>query len=214
MADGVAALAQHHRAARGGPVAGFALELFVGPADALRKRRHTDRDHDLGLLEQRHVGAEEKAVGRHGAAAVRAFEHEFGVADQRERRVVIARVAVGNVTADGAAVAHLRVGDQLGGFCQQRHLGLQDGGIDQVVFHRHRSDDHGVAFFADATQLGNAVDVDQVLGLGKAQLHHRQQAVAAGQQLGVRPVLAQQGHGLTHALGGVVLETRWDHGVS
>ena len=214
MGDGVAALAHDDRATGRGPVACLALELFVGPAGALCKSRHADGDHDFGFFEQGHVGTQEEAVGSHGAAAVRAFKHELGVAHQRQGRVVIARVAVGDVPADGAAVAHLGVGDQLGGFGQQGHLGLQDGRMDQVVFHRHRTNDHGLPFFADAAQLGNAVDVDQVLGLGKAQLHHRQQAVATGQQLGIRPVLAQQGHGLTHAFGGVVLETRWDHGVS
>ena len=45
---------------------------------------------------------------------------------------------------------------------------------------RHRADlDHPLVL-ADVGEVGEVVDVDQVRGLGEPQLHHRQQAVAAG----------------------------------
>jgi hypothetical protein len=125
--------------------------------------------------------------------------------------VVVGRVAVGDVAADGAAVAHLRVGDQPGRLAQQRHPPLQDRRRDEVVLHRHRPDADGVAVLADATQFVDAVEVDQVRRLGEAQLHHRQQAVAAGQQLGITAERAQQVQRLAHGAWCVVLEGGWDH---
>ena len=99
--------------------------------------------------------------------------------------MVVAGVAVGDVATNGAAVAHLRVGNQQRRFDQQGQVFLQQGGGDQLVFGGHRADADNPAAFADTAQLGNAVDVNQHAGLGKAQLHHGQQAVATGEQLGV-----------------------------
>ena len=67
---------------------------------------------------------------------------------------------------------------------------------------------------ADAGQLVQPADVDQQLGLGQPQLHHRQQRVAAGQQLGVVAVLGQQRQRVLGRLGGDVLERRGDHAVT
>ena len=43
-----------------------------------------------------------------------------------------------------------------------------------------------VAVELDEGQLGQAVDVDQQLGLGQPQLHHRDQAVPARHDAGLR----------------------------
>jgi hypothetical protein len=45
---------------------------------------------------------------------------------------------------------------------------------------RQRSDANLAALFTDEGELGQIVDVDQMLGIREAQLHHRKQAVAAG----------------------------------
>jgi hypothetical protein len=104
----------------------------------------------------------------------------------------------------GSAISWAGVG-------QQRQPGLQHRAGDEVVLDRHRADAHGRAAVLDAPQLVDAVQVDQVLGLREAQLHHRQQAVAAGQQLGFAAQAAQQADSLGHRARCVVIEGGWDH---
>ena len=59
----------------------------------------------------------------------------------------------------------------------------------------------------DVTQLRRqVVDVDQVLGVGDAQLHHRQQTVAAGDEHRLVPQLIQQTDRVVDAGGALVLE--------
>ena len=47
-----------------------------------------------------------------------------------------------------------------------------------------RADVQLAVLFADVVQLFEAAEVDQMLRRGQAQLHHRDQAHAAGQRLG------------------------------
>ena len=46
--------------------------------------------------------------------------------------------------------------------------------------------------FADVIQIGDAMDVDQILRPGDAELHHRHQTLAAGQELRIIAVLPQK----------------------
>ena len=55
-----------------------------------------------------------------------------------------------------------------------------------------RADDEVVAVDADVGELGEVVDVDQRVGSGQPQLHHRQQAVPAGDDPGLGAELLQQ----------------------
>ena len=73
------------------------------------------------------------------------------------------------------------------GKCSREQLGLQ-----QVDVAGQRADPDLAALLADVGELGEVVDVDQVLGAGEPQLHHRQQAVAAGDdpRLGAEPLRA------------------------
>jgi hypothetical protein len=45
----------------------------------------------------------------------------------------------------------------------------------------HGADDKGVAVLADAGKIGHAGEVDQLLGVGQAQLHGSQQGLPASQ---------------------------------
>ena len=69
-----------------------------------------------------------------------------------------------------------------------------------------RADAHARARPLDAGELLDAADVDQVGRLRQAQLHHRQQAVAAGEQLGVL-LRAEQVERLRDARGAVIVES-------
>ncbi len=60
------------------------------------------------------------------------------------------------------------------GFAQDRQLRGQQVGADQIVLRRHRADDDVVAVAADAFELGDAGEIDQVGRRGETQLHHRE----------------------------------------
>ena len=78
-------------------------------------------------------------------------------------------------------IAHLRVGDLQRGLAQQRDLLAEQVGADQLVLRRHRADDDVVAFLADPLEVGDAAEVDEIGGAREPQLHHRDEAVAAGE---------------------------------
>jgi hypothetical protein len=71
---------------------------------------------------------------------------------------------------------------------------------------------HGqrVAGLGDVVQR-QATDVDDVSGRGQPELHDGDQALPAGQHLGVVPVLGQELERLLQRLGPVVLEPRRQH---
>ena len=185
MADDAARHAQDHGRAGSSPVAGFPLELLVGVAGAGSEGRDQDGGEDFVFSQRGHVGAVEKVYRLDLARALGALQLKGGIQGHGNCGVVVARVAMGDVAANGAAVANLRVSDQQRRFDQQGQVFLQQGGGNQLVLRGHRANADDAAAFADAAQFGNAVDINQHAGLGKAQLHHGQQAVAASEQLGV-----------------------------
>ncbi len=94
-------------------------------------------------------------------------------------REVLGRVGLAQGAADGAAVAHQRVGDDGLGVGDDGEVLAQERRGEQVPVAGQGADVDGVALAADVAELAQVVDVDQVLGRGQAQLHHRQQAVTA-----------------------------------
>ena len=105
------------------------------------------------------------------------------------------RVGVCQVAADGAAIADGRVADAAGGFGQQpvgaRHIRVGgDGGVGG-----QGAEGDGVVADADAPQRINGADVNQHFRARQPETHQRDEAVAAGQQFGVR-VIGQQLYGL------------------
>ena len=103
---------------------------------------------------------------------------------------------MGDRAADRAAVTDLRIADMAGGMGQQRRVLVQQiGGLDVAVA-GEGADRDVVAAVTDVRQVGDAADVDQHRRLGQAQLHQRQQAVAAGEELGLVTVLTDEAHRL------------------
>ncbi len=107
-----------------------------------------------------------------------------------DRREVLGRVGLAQRAADRAAVAHDRVGDHVLGVAEEREVLGEQLGLEQVDVAGQRADPDLAALLADVGELGQVVDVDQVLGVGQPQLHHRQQAVAAcdDARLGAEPL--------------------------
>lgn len=89
-------------------------------------------------------------------------------------------------------MAHLWIADVAGGVRQQRHVFLQDrAGLDIHVA-CEGADRDVVAGVADVVEVAGAADVDQHAGRCEAQLHQWQQAVPAGEELGLVAVLADE----------------------
>ena len=93
-----------------------------------------------------------------------------------------------------ADVAHLRIGDLQRGLAQQRYLGGEKLGGDQLVLGHHGADDDVVAVGPDAFEVGDAGEIDEMRRRGEAQLHHRDQAVPAGEGASVVAPLGEQTH--------------------
>ena len=72
-----------------------------------------------------------------------------------------------------------------------------------------RPDPQHVPVDRDVRQVGELVDVDEQLRRREPQLHHRDEAVAPGDQARLRPVPHEQPDGVLDARGAEVLERRW-----
>jgi hypothetical protein len=88
-----------------------------------------------------------------------------------------------------------------------------DVGREQRRVPGERADPQDVRLLGDVPQLGDVVDVDQPLGPGEPQLHHRQQAVPAGDDAGLGTVAFEQFEHVGDAGGADVVErSRYLHG--
>ena len=120
--------------------------------------------------------------------------------------MIVARVAVGEVAAHRGHVAHDGVGDDLRGVAQDGKLRPHDLGCLERGFARAPADLQHAALFLDVLQPGDAADVHQVLGSSEPQLEQRQQALAAGENLGAVSQAREQGDGFRHRGGRMVVE--------
>ena len=111
------------------------------------------------------------------------------IQDRRAHRgQVLGRVGLAERAADRPAVAHHRVGDHALGVGEDRVR--EQRRLEQVPVTGHRADPQLCAVEGDVAQLvRERIDVDQVLRLSEPQLHHRQQAVPAREQPGLRSEL-------------------------
>jgi hypothetical protein len=101
--------------------------------------------------------------------------------------VVVARVAVRDVAAQRAAVAHLRVRDGPRASTSSGHLSCtsfdQMSSFSVVIAPMRSTPPSSRMPFSSPMRA----EVDQVVRRGEAHLHHRQQAVPAGQHLASSP---------------------------
>ena len=206
---------QRHPAAHGcdtddGPVVGPASELLIAPGFAWTPADPDGCEH-LVRLHRRLEVPHEEVVRRHDPVPGRPGQLHRA-AERGQRQGQVGRwVGVREGAADRAAVADLRVSDLGRRPGQQRRLGADQLGAGHVVVPGGGPDHQVVTVDGDASQLVQRADVDQHRGNGEPQLHHRQQRVAAGQQLGLVAVLSQQFQRVPGRLGPSVVKRRRDH---
>ena len=114
--------------------------------------------------------------------------------------------------AHGAAMTDRQVADQATGLGDDRQLPPDRAGPLERVLSRQRADGQARVHRPDVRQLGDAVHVDQDLGLGEPEVQERHQALSPGQDLRTIPMLGEQGHGFVGGAGRLVLEGRRFHG--
>ena len=188
------------------PVLGPAGELLVAPAVPVHGRQ-VHRGQDLVRPDGRGEEVLEQVGGRDAALAARALDRDLAVHREGEGGEVGCRVPVSHRAADGAAVADLLVGDQRRGVRHDAHL----FGVLEHRVRRQRADPPAAVVAVEAAQLADAADVDQQRRRREAQLHQREQRVAARKQLRVLAALAERRDGLVDAAHSLVVELGRDH---
>ena len=165
-----------------------------------------DGGQDLALLPR---GEERRLVilpGRHGACAVRTRQFIDRIERLQDRRHVVSGIAVRRVAADRADIADLGIGDL------QRRLADDRAGFverirgDQFRLGRHGAEPDRAAGNFDEAQGVDVLQVDQVLGHCQTQLHHRDQAVAAGNDGRVVAKRRQQADGFVDSFRAMVVK--------
>ena len=84
---------------------------------------------------------------------------------------------------------------------------------DDLALGRHRADDDVGALGADAAQVADRGEVDEVRRCREPQLHDGDQAMTAGKRAGVFPEIGEQGDGVADGLRAMIGECPWNHGV-
>src|SRR2546421_5741056 len=113
--------------------------------------------------------------------------------------------------ADGAPIPYLGIADLGCGARQQRQLLLEQVGELDVVMAGQRADRDMAILFADVIEVADAADVDQEGRRGEAQLHERDEAMPAGEDLRLLAVLDQLCNRFRKCAGDDVIECGWNH---
>ena len=142
-------------------------------------QREPDLGEQLAVADRGHVRPDVEVLHRDHPLPRGAADHDLRLDRRADGREVLGRVRLAERAADRAAVAHDRVGDHVLGVAEERQVLGEQLGLQQLDVAGQRPDPDLAALLADVGELREVVDVDQVLGVGQPELHHRQQAVAA-----------------------------------
>ena len=161
---------------------------------------------DLVRLDGARERSFEEAVERHDPLAPLGAEHDRVVERQAQGRQVRGRVGVRDGATDRAPVADLDVADP--GDAVPREV--ERGRLERLGVRRQRAElEAAVRGRADALQLRQPADVDESLWLCEPELHERQEAHAAGQDLGL--AVGDRRQRIVEGRRPLVLECRRDH---
>ena len=95
---------------------------------------------------------------------------------------------------------------------EDRNFGREQVGGDDLVLRRHRADDDVAAVGTDAFEVADVGEVDQMLRRREPELHHRDQAMPAGQRPRLLAEIGKQGHCFADGLRTMVVEGTRYHG--
>src|SRR5829696_1713089 len=190
---------------RNGPVAGTPLDLLVRAAGTGTERQ-PHLSQQLTVADRRGEWADVELVQAYDALAARAANYGPRLQRRADRRQVLCRIGLAERAADRAAVADDGVRNHLLRIPEDRETQREQIRLQEVDVTRQRPDPHLAALLPDVGELGEVVDVDQVLRVRQPELHHRQQAVTAGDDSRLRTEPLERLDGAVNAGRTLVLE--------
>ncbi len=185
------------------------LDRGVRRARARGRDRHDDVHEQLLRPELGRERPGDELGQRNGSGARLRLQLERRAEREQDGRHVRRRVGVDDASSDRAAVSHLQVADVAGALSDrgQRRSSQRIGG-DQRVPGRQRAHVENLAADLDAAEVESR-DVDHERRPRDAELHHRDQRLAARDRLGVG--LGEQGQRTVDVRGSLVPDRGRDH---
>ena len=174
-------------------------QLHEARLPARSDARNLDCGQHLARLEGGLVKAPEERVRVHGSGAALARNRHARAEGNRAGRELGRRVGERDGAAEGAAIAHRRMGDMRHGAGDERRPGGDEVRGLHLRMAGHGADPKPIVGFLDARKARHAADIDQHLGRGEPHVEGGHQALAAGEDSRVLPVLVQHGDGVFEA---------------
>src|ERR671924_84139 len=200
-----------HRDRRRCEVTDLALQLQVGAARLRTGVRHAHLGDHLGGLERRRERSLEEVLDRDLAAALRSARHHAGSCRHQRRAPVALRVGVRQRSRDGAEVADDRIGDLRSGITEHRPASAEQARALAVLVAHERPDSQFALLLRQPVQPRQAVDVHEHPRRGETELHERDQALPAGEHLGLVAIAVQGGERLVERRRRLVFEPAGIH---
>ena len=158
--------------------------LLVARAGTRVVDGHDHFAKNFAWLERRREGVNEEIGRAYGALRFCSLQNELRFERRERSRIIRCGIGVRHAATDGAHVAHLHVADRGCGLSEQGTFLAQQGGALDFVMRSCSADVQLAASFANVVQVLQRAQVYQMLGHGKPQLHHGDEAHAAGERLG------------------------------
>ena len=173
-------------------ITGHAFELEINSSATAVGNRQNHLGEDFIVLQRSGIGKRKKISRRNYPFASWTHALHLGVKRQNHRPIISGWIGLDQTATDCTAVTHLGIADRTRRLAQYRELFADELGIFYLHMTRHRTQANRTRIFTDVVQISDAMDVDQVYRPRDSELHHRHQALAAGQKLCVVAVPAQE----------------------
>src|SRR5579864_8795460 len=171
---------------------GGTFECEISTACALAWRLDRDFTHEFVMFEHGRVGVSDEVCEWDRPFSAWAKAPDFCFLREEDSSPVSAGVGFGERAPDGAAIADLNVRNA-------RRAVVQDGKphthgrVLNLGVSSQSAKAHGAVLLIDVARARNKVQIDQVARIRETQLHERNQALAAGEHLGIIAELRKHG---------------------
>ncbi len=146
-----------------------------------------DRRHNFVVFKGHPAGSEEKVFQRQLAGSVLAFDRYHSIEGDKRCGAIGTGHAVAKIAADGGHVAHLGSANGENGLRQDGNVFADQRGISHMRKAGQGPDDNiPVLVLPDEIELGNVVNIDQVIKVSFALMQFDQRIRAAGDQSRLR----------------------------